>query len=60
MIDITIHGDRLTGKNSVLVWRDYGTDILSRVRAAGFSSAEFVDVRSRWFGFGRLVVFARR
>jgi SAM-dependent methyltransferase len=32
------HGDRIRGKNSVLAFRNYGLDILDRLRACGFEA----------------------
>jgi SAM-dependent methyltransferase len=33
------HGDRIRGQGRVLVFRDYGADIVGRLRAAGFAEA---------------------
>jgi SAM-dependent methyltransferase len=51
------HGDRIRGQGRVLVFRDYGRDILQRLRSAGFSQARF-DGRCKdgFLGFGRTVV----
>lgn len=54
------HGDRLTGSNSVLVYRDYGLDIVERVRCAGFSEVQMVNCDTQWFGYSRQVVVARK
>ena len=45
------HGDRIRGQGRVLAYRNYGLDILDRVRAAGFSDVRFVtphDRMGRW------------
>lgn len=54
------HGDRLTGAGTVLVWRDYGPDILERLRGCGFAEAWFHRPARPWFGHTREVVVARR
>ncbi len=54
------HGDRLTGKDSVLVFRDYGADIVDRLLAAGFREARLVPPSRTWFGHARTVVVARK
>jgi SAM-dependent methyltransferase len=54
------HGDRITGKGTVLVYRDYGNDILERVARAGFGHAEFIEPRVRWLGYSRKVIVARK
>lgn len=45
------HGDRIRGQGRVLAYRNYGLDILDRVRAAGFTDVRFVtphDRMGRW------------
>lgn len=37
------HGDQLRGWGKVLVYRDYGRDIVARLRACGFDAAEIHD-----------------
>lgn len=37
------HGDQLRGWGKVLVFRDYGRDIVSRLRSCGFDAAEIHD-----------------
>lgn len=56
----TFHGDRLGGPGSVLVYRDYGRDILSRVRECGFDDAFLWTPGHGFFGHVRSVVVARR
>jgi SAM-dependent methyltransferase len=41
------HGDRIRGEGRVLAYRNYGLDILDRVRAAGFSDVRFVTPHDR-------------
>lgn len=53
------HGDRLRGTGRVLSWRDYGGDIVERLRRAGFSDARIVPAPpDSWFGRGRAIVVA--
>lgn len=55
------HVDPATGHEPVLVFRDYGGDIVSRLTEAGFARAEIVNPdHVRWFGFRRPVIFARK
>jgi SAM-dependent methyltransferase len=42
LLPATYHDDRLLGSAAVLVYRDYGRDIVERVRRAGFLDAEIV------------------
>jgi SAM-dependent methyltransferase len=54
------HDDRIRGRNAVLVFRDYGRDIVARLRDAGFASARIESRFERAFlGSGRGVVIAR-
>lgn len=54
------HDDRLRGRGTVLVYRDYGADIAERLLEAGFSAAH-IDRRcqSDFWRHGRPVVVAR-
>jgi hypothetical protein len=36
------HGDRIRGQRQVLVYRDYGLDIVDRLKARGFRDAQLV------------------
>ena len=54
------HGDRLTGAGTVLVYRDYGSDIVRRLRECGFADALLHAPRSDAFGHARTVVVAIR
>jgi SAM-dependent methyltransferase len=55
------HGDAIRGPGRVLCFRNYGPDILDRLRATGFSNArlEIVD-DTRWWRLGRSVVVAEK
>lgn len=54
------HGDRIRGRDRVLAYRNYGRDIVERLRSGGFRSAE-IDWRFRnaFLGQGSGVVVAR-
>jgi SAM-dependent methyltransferase len=54
------HGDRIRGAGNVLAFRNYGEDIIDRLRGAGFASAT-IDWRFRtaFLGHGSGVVVAR-
>lgn len=53
------HDDRLTGPGTVLVFRDYGRDVVERLVAAGFARAELRrPERQLPWGIGRQVVVA--
>ena len=54
------HGDPARGGEPVLAFRDYGNDIVARLRAAGFLQAwiEPADAAAPW-GFARPVICAR-
>ena len=54
------HGDRLRGPGAVLVYRDYGSDLVDRVRAAGFSEVQLWSPVRDCFGHRRQVLVARR
>ena len=55
------HDDRIRGRGSVLVYRDYGRDIVQRLREAGFGSARIERSCERAFlGEGAAVVIAAR
>ncbi|HRP72176.1 MAG TPA: class I SAM-dependent methyltransferase [Luteimonas sp.] len=54
------HGDRLTGADTVLVYRDYGLDIVDRVKCSGFSIARLWSPPVDFFGHARRVLVARR
>jgi SAM-dependent methyltransferase len=53
------HDDRIRGRGTVLVYRDYGLDITQRLREAGFSAARIEqDFRRAFLGEGSRVVVA--
>jgi SAM-dependent methyltransferase len=52
------HGDRLRGAGRVLSWRDYGGDIVQRLRQAGFARAWIEPPPAGLWGCGRAVVLA--
>jgi SAM-dependent methyltransferase len=54
------HGDRLRGMGNVLVYRDYGVDIVNRLMSAGFATAYIVETKATWFGYSRKVVVAEK
>lgn len=53
------HADRFRGAH-VFCYRNYGVDILDRLREAGFASADLAYPRRAQFGFARPVVIARK
>ncbi|HSX61524.1 MAG TPA: methyltransferase domain-containing protein [Tahibacter sp.] len=53
------HADRYRGA-TILVQRDYGRDIVDRLRAAGFDDARIVHPAATLFGHARPVVVAAR
>lgn len=56
------HTDKLRGAGKVLAYRNYGVDILDRLRTAGFAAPalhRFPEDAS-WFGFSRHAVSARK
>lgn len=57
----TWHNDLIRGEGRVLVYRDYGRDLLGRVRKAGFAAVSLLpsDPRVPW-SFGRQVLVARK
>ena len=52
------HGDRLNGAKSVLVFRDYGEDVVSRLVTAGFQTARLVKSSRTYFGYARTAIIA--
>lgn len=55
------HDDHLRGTGRVLCYRNYGRDIVDRLKARGFNHAEIIGGDgSRWWGLARPVVLARR
>lgn len=60
LLPAAYHGDRINGPGSVLVYRDYGSDIVERLRTSGFGSSALWTPPQAWFGHVRTVVFAAR
>lgn len=59
LLEPEYHGDVIRGQGKVLCFRNYGLDILDRLRESGFRSARFESPdRSAWWGFGTEVVVA--
>jgi len=55
------HEDNIRGRHKVLVYREYGRDIVERLRTAGFHESEIVPVRDpSGMGHTPNVVFARK
>jgi SAM-dependent methyltransferase len=56
------HGDPARGGDPILAYRDYGDDIVSRLRDAGFAEAwiEPADAPAAPWGFARPVICARQ
>lgn len=61
LLEPTYHTDLLRGERRVLCFRDYGQDIVARVRAAGFAAVELLspDHRIPWSA-GRHVLCAHK
>lgn len=59
LLPAAYHDDRIRGRGRVLVYRDYGRDIIERLRRQGFSDAR-IDQRfaNVFLGQGRGVVLA--
>lgn len=59
LLEPEYHTDLLRGEGRVLCFRDYGLDLVARVRTAGFARVDLLDVDARvpW-GFGRRVLTA--
>ncbi len=54
------HGDAIRGSKGVLVFRDYGRDLLDRLLLAGFSSSKIIKSEIHPFlCFGSYVIVAR-
>lgn len=60
LLPAAYHGDRLNGPGSVLVYRDYGRDIVQRVREAGFADAWLWTPPKAFGGHRRTVLLATR
>ncbi len=59
LLEPEYHGDVIRGQGKVLCFRNYGRDILDRLKESGFREARFeCPDRSSWWGFGTEVVVA--
>jgi SAM-dependent methyltransferase len=58
LVEPEYHGDRLRGAGRVLSWRDYGGDIVDRLREAGFARAWIVPPPEALYQRGRAIVVA--
>ena len=61
LLEPEYHGDVIRGQGRVLCFRNYGLDIVERLKACGFRDARLVpaDGAARW-GFGAKVVVAEK
>ena len=61
VLPAAFHVDPLRDGAEILVYRDYGMDIVDRLRAAGFDDVRIMDISKNvpW-NMGRHVVAARR
>jgi SAM-dependent methyltransferase len=57
VLPVEYHADRYRGAN-ILCHRNYGRDIVARLREAGFATAGITKPERSLFGFARPVVFA--
>lgn len=60
MLEPEYHNDPYSGSNRVLCFRNYGTDITARLRAAGFREARIEWPRNAMLGAARGVIVARK
>jgi len=59
LLEPEFHGDAIRGQGKVLCFRNYGLDIVDRLRASGFRDARLVPADcTGWWGFGTNVVVA--
>lgn len=56
------HSDKLTGRNTVLVVRDYGMDILNLITDIGFAKVKHrrIGIQNEYFGFSNSVIIAEK
>lgn len=60
LLPLEYHGDAIRGQGRILVYRDYGRDIVTRLRLCGFANATIVDVDdAQWWGLGQRVIVAQ-
>jgi SAM-dependent methyltransferase len=61
LLEPQFHNDHIRGSGQVLCFRNYGSDIIERLKSQGFSTAEILTPdSSRWWNHDRHVVLARR
>lgn len=60
LLPAEFHGDRLRGQGKVLVFRDYGTDIVEKLSAAGFMDVVLFRPEGEMYGYGRTVIVATK
>ncbi len=59
LLEPEYHGDVIRGHGRVLCFRNYGLDIVDRLRESGFRDVRLVPAdRAGWWGFGTKVVVA--
>jgi SAM-dependent methyltransferase len=59
LLEPEYHGDVIRGHGRVLCFRNYGLDIVERLKQSGFRDARLEPAdRSTWWGFGTKVVIA--
>jgi SAM-dependent methyltransferase len=59
LLEPEYHGDVIRGHDRVLCFRNYGLDIVDRLRNSGFREAQLVSLDcSAWWGFGTKVIVA--
>jgi SAM-dependent methyltransferase len=59
LLEPEYHGDVIRGHGRVLAFRNYGLDIVDRLKESGFRDARLEAAeRSSWWGFGTRVVVA--
>lgn len=54
------HTDPLQGHDGILAFRDYGNDILDRLRVAGFNEVSLQPAPVTFWGYAHTVIIARR
>lgn len=61
LLEPEYHDDSIRGAGKVLVYRDYGLDIVDKLLSAGFSSVDIVEeMDSAGFGYKKKVIVARK
>jgi hypothetical protein len=54
-------GEAIRAQGKVLVYRDYGRDIVTRLQQCGFARAEIVEADpALWWGLGQRVIVAEK